>query len=464
MSMTDEIRQRYWLELADVAGALAANLAKISRHPGQLAGNAIDGGTFWSSEFTVAVNAELPVREEPSRLEAVDSYLADNLLINLAAEFPEFGGIGDWRDLAKDTITPGMIKILHLVAHRRTFHRNCEVSLSWGGESAPNAAAALTAFLGQYPEGSATDSFYRCYLSKSVPPLGLTSTTAEIQRFVYHDCGKPGITQGGRHAYYRAIRAFFNWVFSPASHLGLSPGDNPITWVKAPKVDRKLMPAQDKKSFAILLSHVHGPEDRAIISMLYDSSGRLAEVSGVAEPDILWDRHRIKVKAKGGKEVLMPLGEASEILIKDWLTEYNPNGGRLWRKSKSGIVSMLRRLEVASGVKCNAHTFRRGFASELRRKGVDSLDIMKLGHWKSIRMVQTYTETVDFEDSQRRYVAPTAEVAKVAGDDLPAATRGLADATRGLPEMTGGLPETSVVPRNRIELLTRGFSVRCSTY
>ena len=105
-----------------------------------------------------------------------------------------------------------------------------------------------------------------------------------------------------------------------------------------------------------------------------------------------------------------------------------------------------------------------------RRKGVDSLDIMKLGHWKSIRMVQTYTETVDFEDSHKHYVAPTAGLVQGTGDPagatgkLPDATRGLSDATRGLPKMTGGLPEVSVVPRNRIELLTRGFSVRCSTY
>ena len=76
-------------------------------------------------------------------------------------------------------------------------------------------------------------------------------------------------------------------------------------------------------------------------------------------------------------------------------------------------------------------------------------------------MVQRYTETVGFEDSQRRYVAPTEGLVE-SRHDLPDATRGLADATRGLSEMTGGLSETSVVPRNRIELLTRGFSVQPS--
>ncbi len=51
MSTTTEVKQRYWTELADVAGALAANLGKILRHPGQLSGNAVDGGQFWSGEF-----------------------------------------------------------------------------------------------------------------------------------------------------------------------------------------------------------------------------------------------------------------------------------------------------------------------------------------------------------------------------------------------------------------------------
>ena len=77
----------------------------------------------------------------------------------------------------------------------------------------------------------------------------------------------------------------------------------------------------------------------------------------------------------------------------------------------------------------------------LRRNGVDSLDIMKLGHWKSVQMVQRYTESVDFEDSQKHYKAPMERVADV----------------------TDGLTKDDKVPRPRIELGTRGFSVRCST-
>jgi len=304
-----------------------------------------------------------------------------------------------------------------------------------------SSADALSKFLALYKRDSSTHAFYKCYLTKSIPPLELTSTTAEIQDFVDRGCGKKDIKPGGRKAYFRAIRCFFNWAYSPASRLGLKPSDNPIIWVKPPKVDEKIMPAQDVKSIEVLLSHVDNTRDRAIISTLIDSSGRLSEVSNIDEGDILWDKHVIKATAKGDREVLMPFSTATETLLRDWFTEYHPNGGSIWGINKSGIVSMLRRLEKSSGVKCNAHTFRRGFASILRRNGVDSLDIMKLGHWKSLRMVQKYTESVDFEDSQKRYKAPMER---------------LADAT-------SGLTKDDVVPRPRIELGTRGFSVRCST-
>ena len=66
---------------------------------------------------------------------------------------------------------------------------------------------------------------------------------------------------------------------------------------------------------------------------------------------------------------------------------------------------MLGRLEAKTGLKCNAHTFRRTFATILARRGVDSLHIMRLGRRESISMVERYTRSVKFEDSLRLYDA-----------------------------------------------------------
>ena len=99
-----------------------------------------------------------------------------------------------------------------MVSHRKTFSENCEVSLSWKhGPVGHDTVDALNTFLISYPEG-ATRDFYSCYLTKSIPPLELPSTSAEIQDFIDHRCGKKNISPGGRAAYFRAIRCFFNWA------------------------------------------------------------------------------------------------------------------------------------------------------------------------------------------------------------------------------------------------------------
>lgn len=258
--------------------------------------------------------------------------------------------------------------------------------------------------------------YFQWCLNKSFPPLSLSSTTKEIQKYIQYDCGRKGnngeslISPGGRHSYFRAIRCFFNWAYSPASGLELDPSKNPITWVIPPKVPRRKMPAQTKETVEILIAAATGTRNKAIISTLIDTGGRRSEVQNIKESDIDWDKHRIRAICKGDREAFMPMGSRTETLIKEWLSEYHPpEGGNIWGLKINGIATMLKRLERKTGIKCNCHTFRRGFACILRRNGVDSLDIKELGHWLSHRMVEVYTENVSFEDAQMHYKAPSGE-------------------------------------------------------
>jgi len=304
--------------------------------------------------------------------------------------------------------------------------------------SSVTANEALEKFLAFSQIADSTRRFYRILLSKALPSLGLMPSPDEIVKFRDSLKCKPG----GKSSYHRSLRAFYNWLYSPSSgYTQFKAEGNPIRFVKTPKVPKRKMPSQDKKTIKTLFACVDNIRDAAIIAVLIDTGGRRAEISNIRLSDILWDQHSIRAIAKGNREVLMPLGPVSEKLLKQWLAEFDPGDDLVWGINQSGIVSMLRRLEKKSGIKCNAHTFRRGFASELRRNGVDILDIMKLGHWQSMSMVQHYTESVDYENSQTRYHAPTG---------------GLVDQTcRSLKEQ--------MVPRPRIELGTRRFSVYCST-
>lgn len=52
--------------------------------------------------------------------------------------------------------------------------------------------------------------------------------------------------QVGKHAYFRAMRAFYRWLYSPRSGFNLESQTNPMTWVDAPKVPRRILPSLSK--------------------------------------------------------------------------------------------------------------------------------------------------------------------------------------------------------------------------
>jgi site-specific recombinase XerD len=97
-----------------------------------------------------------------------------------------------------------------------------------------------------------------------------------------------------------------------------------------------------------------------------------------------------------------PFGQTSKILLKQWLAIHQADGN-IWSIDGAGIQLMLKRLHNATGIIYNPHTFRRTFASNLHRAGLDVEHIMRLGGWESLDMVVRYTRSVRFEESLRLY-------------------------------------------------------------
>jgi site-specific recombinase XerD len=73
------------------------------------------------------------------------------------------------------------------------------------------------------------------------------------------------------------------------------------------------------------------------------------------------------VIGKGNKEGIAPFGIKTEALLHRWLE--TPNGSStLWNIKAQGIKSMLTMLKKRTGLPCNAHTFRRSFATILAKR------------------------------------------------------------------------------------------------
>jgi integrase/recombinase XerC len=237
-------------------------------------------------------------------------------------------------------------------------------------------------------------------LNLARPVIGLNVTPQRISDFL----GSLTCSNGGKHAYFRTLRVFYNWLYSPKSGYNLNPQKNPILQVEAPKVGKKILPSLTSEQVEYLIEQAGCIRDKAIISLFVDSGLRLSELASINPHNIDWDNRVIKVICKGNKEGLAPFGERTKILMLEWLSQYQANR-RLWDLNAWRIIEMLRVLKAKTGLPCNPNTFRRTFACLLAKKGIDSLHIMRLGRWESIQMVEHYTRSVKFEDSFKLYTS-----------------------------------------------------------
>ncbi|MBI4186723.1 MAG: tyrosine-type recombinase/integrase [Chloroflexi bacterium] len=237
--------------------------------------------------------------------------------------------------------------------------------------------------------------FYRVKLSRFLNDLNAdTATSRDIEEFLlqFHN-------PGNRHAYYRVIKTFYNWREETFNV------PNPMKKVKAPRLAKLILPSLTVEQVSTLLDRVDKVRDKAIIALFTDGGLRLSELTNIKLQDIDWETRTIRVIGKSRKEALAPFGKLSERYLREWLSQYVPVGN-VWGLNQWGIISMFRRLRASTGLPCNPHTFRRTFATLLRKSGLDVMTIKDLGRWESLEMVQRYTRSVSFRDCLKFYRAP----------------------------------------------------------
>jgi site-specific recombinase XerD len=249
----------------------------------------------------------------------------------------------------------------------------------------------LDEFLQSRRQGTSvrTIEFYECCLKPFV--LNYELTTDGINEFLRSlTCGN------GKHGYYRAIRAFCNWLYRNDYVKS-----NPIEKVDPPKQSRRLLPCLDEDEVEYILEQAGNVRDRTIISLFVDSGIRLNELVNIKPDDIDWESQTVIIMGKGSKQRKALFTDRTASMLKQ--LNMDNEHGNIWGITRRGIMIMLYRLHKQTGLPCNPHTFRRTFASNLHRHGLDVEHIMRLGGWESLDMVLRYTRSVKFEESLKVY-------------------------------------------------------------
>ncbi len=197
---------------------------------------------------------------------------------------------------------------------------------------------------------------------------------------------------------------------------GLGEAD-PTADLAPARVPRRLPKALGEDEVARLLDSVTGTtpverRDRALLEVLYGTGARISEVVGLTLTDVRDAEALVKVRGKGDKERLVPLGRAARDALAAWLAPVgrplleparwarrddaeavflNRRGGRLTRQGAWAVLRS-RAEAVGLGGRVSPHVLRHSCATHLLAHGADIRVVQEvLGH-ASIGTTQLYTK------------------------------------------------------------------------
>ena len=195
---------------------------------------------------------------------------------------------------------------------------------------------------------------------------------------------------------------------------------NPMKEVESRKVPLRLPKALTVSEITQLIDgsfdedKVISLRDKAILELLYSTGGRVSEIVGINLNDISVVNSDesivrvIKLRGKGNKERIVPMGSFSVKALDDYLVRVRPNllsmntknksealflnqrGTRISRQSAWQIVvDSAKRCGLSTGI--SPHVFRHSFATHLLDGGADIRVVQELLGHASVTTTQIYT-------------------------------------------------------------------------
>jgi integrase/recombinase XerC len=207
-----------------------------------------------------------------------------------------------------------------------------------------------------------------------------------------------------------ALRTFYRFLNATR---GLEV--NPARAARTPRLDRTLPTYLDRAEMEMLFAEAEQraaaggfPEarDLAMLELFYSSGMRLAELAGLNDPDLDLVSDQVKVRGKGKKERIVPVGTHAATALRQYLRQrdrlfaargaravfVNQRGARMTGR---GIQLAMKRLfdMLARGRELHVHALRHSFATHLLDAGADLRAVQELLGHASLGTTQVYTHT-----------------------------------------------------------------------
>jgi len=209
------------------------------------------------------------------------------------------------------------------------------------------------------------------------------------------------------------LRSFYKWLLKQERIAA-----NPMTLIRTPKQTKRLPKAISVDQIDKLLTmpdnrDTLGARDRAILETLYSTGVRVSELVELNRNDLDQADHTVRIRGKGKRERIVPLGTHALAAIRHYMTLLEPdprfkrlreqsmvetvvalfinkNGGRL--SSRSVRRKLDKYLKIAGlDSTISPHTLRHSFATHLLDNGADLRSVQELLGHQSLSSTQIYT-------------------------------------------------------------------------
>jgi integrase/recombinase XerD len=198
---------------------------------------------------------------------------------------------------------------------------------------------------------------------------------------------------------------------------------NPARRVETPRVAARLPVVWSEEEVdrlleAIDLGRVGGLRDRALFELVYSAGLRVSEVVCLRLEHLYLKEGHLRVRGKGDRERLVPLGEQARSWLERYLEEernvlaregnasaevfLSVRGACLSRKT---VWKRFKEHAALAGLGGKVHTLRHSFATHLLRGGADLRSVQELLGHRDIRTTQVYTHVgqAELQTAHARY-------------------------------------------------------------
>jgi integrase/recombinase XerC len=264
----------------------------------------------------------------------------------------------------------------------------------------------------------ALTEFARWHLEERKSPAAWEKLSRDDFRAFVRFLGRNILSRAATQLRFSALRTFYKFLMRHGVVENM-----PIKNLSLPKLEKRLPKFLTKQQMEALLvapfellkiqkgkkagrpvSQIAALRDVAVLETIYSCGLRVSEVCGLRVDDIDWGEQIMRVRGKGKKERLVPIGKPALMAIQDyWNTFKQPPGGaspiffaETKKRAPLSPLQLSRRLKKYLSIAgldpgLTPHKLRHSYATHLLDAGADLRSVQELLGHAHLITTQVYT-------------------------------------------------------------------------